>query len=82
MLDYVRNHPNPSGKPPDIPAEMYEGIKVEPKRPWVYFGPENIPPSEGIEINEKTFSKIFEEAKKIKGSNAFRKSNKKKGGKN
>ena len=37
-----------------------------PKRPWVYFGPENIPPSDCQEINEKNFSIIFEKAKKEK----------------
>ena len=37
------NHPNPSGRPPNIPDEMYENIVVKPKRPWVYDGDENMP---------------------------------------
>ena len=40
----IPNNPNPSGRPPNIPPEMYEGIVVKPKRPWVYLGTENLPP--------------------------------------
>ena len=34
----IQNNSNPSGRPPNIPPERYEGITVKPKRPWVYLG--------------------------------------------
>lgn len=54
----IQNNTNPSGRPPNIPASMYEGITVKPKRPWVYLGTENLPPVEYQEINESSFKAI------------------------
>ena len=57
----IPNNPNPSGRPPNIPEEFYEGIQVRPKRPWVYTGDENLPP---VQCEEKNL--IGKGSKKVK----------------
>lgn len=54
----IGNNNNPSGRPPNIPPEMYEGIVVKPKRPWVHLGTQNLPPVCYQEINETSFRTV------------------------
>ncbi len=54
----IQNNTNPSGRPPNISPEMYEGITVKPKRPWVYLGNENMPPVEYEGLNESNFKSM------------------------